>query len=123
MRFLILTTGLALLWLSACGDAGRQNAISVTGGDPDKGKAAITRYGCVACHSIPGVKNATALVGPPLDRMALRHYIGGVAENTPENMILWIQNPHSFSPRTAMPNLRVTDGDARDITCYLYTLR
>lgn len=97
--------------------------MSMTGGDPHRGRAAITRYGCSACHTIPGVTGATALVGPPLDRIASRSYIGGVLPNTPDNMIRWIENPPGIDKMTAMPNLGVTDGDARDIASYLYTLK
>jgi cytochrome c len=31
--------------------------------------------------------------------------------------------PQSIEPGTAMPNLGVSDGRARDIAAYLYTLR
>jgi cytochrome c len=95
----------------------------MTGGDPHRGRAAISRYGCSACHTIPGVQGATALVGPPLDRIASRSYIAGVLPNSPDNMIRWIQNPPGVDRMTAMPNLGVTEGDARDIASYLYTLK
>jgi cytochrome c len=38
-------------------------------------------------------------------------------------MIRWILNAQSLNPRSAMPNLRVTESDARDIASYLYTLK
>ena len=95
----------------------------MTGGDPARGKTAINRYGCVACHQIPGVSGAQGLVGPPLDGVARRSYIGGVLSNTPENMIRWIQNPQAVDQKTAMPNLGVTEAEARDVAAYLYTLR
>ena len=43
--------------------------------------------------------------------------------NTPQNLIRWIQNPPAVDPLTAMPNVGVTQADARDIAAYLYTLR
>ena len=46
-----------------------------------------------------------------------------VLQNTPDNMIRWIQNPQGVDDKTAMPNLGVTDADARDIASYLYTLK
>lgn len=95
----------------------------MTGGDPARGELAIRQYGCSACHTIPGVEGAKALVGPTLDRVASRLYIGGVMPNTPDNMIRWIQDPQGVDRLTAMPNLSVTDSDARDIAGYLYTLR
>ena len=83
----------------------------------------IRYYGCSSCHTIPGIHGADALVGPPLDRIASRSYVGGVMPNTARNMISWIQNPKAADEKTAMPNLHVTENDARDIASYLYTLR
>ena len=50
-----------------------------------------------------------------------RMYIAGVLPNTPENMLRWLQNPPAVDPLTAMPNLGVTEADARDMAGYLYT--
>ena len=55
--------------------------------------------------------------------MAGRTYVGGVLTNTPDNMIRWLQNPKQVDPLTAMPDLGVTEQDARDIAGYLYTLK
>ncbi len=98
-------------------------AAAMTNGDPQRGKTAISRYGCGTCHTIPGIRGADALVGPPLTQMASRSYIAGVLPNTPENMVRWIENPPQVDRLTAMPNLGVTDPDARDIAGYLYTLK
>lgn len=109
---------------SACRNAKvEQEAAAMTGGDVRRGKIAITKYGCGACHTIPGVGNAAATVGPPLTRIADRHYLGGHLTNTPANMIRWIQHPQQVDPKNAMPELGVTDQDARDLAAYLYTLR
>ena len=116
---------LIILFACACNNQSEAEraAGSMTGGDPHRGRTAITRYGCSTCHTIPGVSGATALVGPPLDRIASRSYIAGVMPNTPDNMIRWIENPPGVDKLTAMPNLGVTEGDARDIASYLYTLK
>jgi cytochrome c len=37
--------------------------------------------------------------------------------------IRWIQHPELLRRPTAMPEMGVTDEDARDIAAYLYTLR
>lgn len=113
----------AAMLIPACGRKSSSEVVSSAGGDPKKGKAAIEHYGCAGCHTIAGIQKAVGLVGPSLNQVALRNYIGGVANNTPENMVRWIQNPQAISPRTAMPNLHVTEADARDIVSYLYTLR
>jgi cytochrome c1 len=64
-----------------------------------------------------------AEVGPPLDRYGRRVYIVGRLPNTPENLTAWLRTPQRYEPGGAMPNLDVTERDARDIAAYLYTLR
>jgi cytochrome c1 len=34
-----------------------------------------------------------------------------------------VQHPHAVDPQTAMPEVGVTDEDARDLAAYLETLR
>ena len=41
----------------------------------------------------------------------------------PENMIRWLIDPQAVEPGTAMPNLGMSEADARHIAAYLYTLR
>ena len=110
--------------LAGCGGGEAERAAAeMTGGDPARGRQQIGRYGCAACHTIPGVPGADSLVGPPLDRVASRTYIAGVLTNSPEHMVRWIQDPPGVDPLTAMPRLGVSEQDARDIASYLYTLK
>ena len=95
---------------------------AVPGGDAERGAAVLRAYGCSACHSIPGIPGADTFVGPPLENWAQRYYVAGSLPNTPENLIRWIQVPQEIEPGTAMPNLGVTEQDARDMAAYLYTL-
>src|SRR3954468_11465342 len=115
-----------LLALAACGgaDQGEREsyAARITGGAPARGREAIARPGCASCHTIPGVPG-DANVGPPLDRVGSRVYLGGVLVNTPDNMRKWLKDPPAVDPRTAMPNVGATDDDVRDLAAYLYTLR
>lgn len=99
-----------------------RKAVAITGGDPARGEALVTRYGCGGCHSIPGVAQATARVGPPLRGFATRVYIAGRLENRPSNLVKWIANPRAVDPGTAMPALGVTPAQARDLAAFLYTL-
>jgi cytochrome c2 len=109
---------------AACDRAeGREPRFVVTGGDAGRGKAAIARYGCGSCHMIPGVARADGLVGPPLIKWSRRTYIAGEVPNTPDFLVRWIEVPQAIEPGTAMPNLGVPEGEARDIAAYLYTLR
>jgi cytochrome c len=111
--------------LGACGPSkeDRQWAANMTGGDPARGKTAIRHYGCIACHTVDGIHESEALVGPPLTRMASHSYLAGNLENTPANLIRWIQKPREIHGDTAMPDVGLTDSDARDIASYLYQFR
>ena len=92
----------------------------VAGGQPERGRDAIERYGCIACHTVAGLRGHAANVGPPLVHMAQRGYIAGVLPNTPENMVRWLRDPPAVDPRTAMPNLGLSSAEAADIAAYLY---
>jgi cytochrome c len=111
----------SLALLAACGGQ-VQRARPVAGGEIELGRAALQRYGCVSCHVVPGVPHFDSYVGPPLDRYARRGFIAGTAENTAENLVLWIQNPQAIRPGSAMPAVGVTKADARHIAAYLYSL-
>jgi cytochrome c2 len=114
---------IALLALTACFETIGTPATGVPGGDAALGRQAISNYGCGACHTIPGVTAARGVVGPPLTGIANRSFIAGKLRNEPDNMILWIQHPQSVWPGNAMPDMHVTDADARNIAAYLYTLK
>jgi cytochrome c1 len=118
--------GLALVALlvapaTGCSDAKRKAALA-TGGEPDRGREELRANGCGACHTIPGVPGANALVGPPLDHMASRSYVAGMLPNNPDNLRRWIMHPQHVKPSNAMPEVGVSEAQARDMTAYLYTL-
>lgn len=95
----------------------------IAGGDADRGEAAFTRYGCTACHTIPGVRAARGTVGPPLAAWSQRRLIAGKTSNTPDMLVQFIKDPQSISPGSGMPNVGVDDADARHMAAYLYGLR
>jgi cytochrome c len=124
-RILMIPLLFILLLLSSCQDERSlpETVDSVPGGNVQLGAQYITQYGCNTCHLIPGIRNAEALIGPPLIYWADRHYIAGELLNTPDNTMRFIINPQEYQPGTAMPNMDVTLDHARDITAYLYTLQ
>jgi cytochrome c1 len=120
---LLLMIAMAAVFAACEEDETIKRASELTGGNPAQGRAKIEYYGCGACHTIPGVNGARALVGPELTHFASRVYVAGVLPNSPQNVMRWIQNPKQVDGLTAMPNLNVSEEDARDITSYLYTLK
>jgi len=111
------------LWLAAGSVLAAAPAWTVLGGDARRGPPLIAAYGCGGCHTIPGVDSARGNVGPPLTRFGDRTYIAGMLRNTPSNLVRWIRDPQGVVPGNAMPNMGVTEAQARDIAAYLYTLR
>jgi cytochrome c len=112
---------LLLCVVPACDDRVAR-AASATGGDPERGRDEAHRHGCGSCHTIPGVPGATTLVGPPLTHIAKRAYVAGTLPNTPDNLRQFVQHPQAVKPSIAMPEVPMSDADARDITAYLFTL-
>lgn len=93
------------------------------GGNAEQGRLVIRQYGCGSCHVIPGIPGANGTVGAPLTEFARRKYIAGALVNTPINLVDWIVTPQAIEPGTAMPNLGVSEEEARDIAAYLATLK
>jgi hypothetical protein len=97
---------------------------SVPGGDPVRGRAIVASgdYGCIACHTIPGINSPRGIVGPPLAGIAHRAFIAGQLPNRPDVLVPFLQDPPALVPRTGMPDVRLSLEDARHIAAYLYTL-
>jgi cytochrome c1 len=105
------------------GCEGGRTTNAIAGGDARRGVQVIGQFGCGGCHTIPGVRAANGVVGPPLMFFSRRTYIAGELPNTPDNLVRWVMDPPAVEPRTAMPKLGLNDQQARDVAAYLYTLR
>jgi cytochrome c1 len=118
-----LLANAALLLCACMKQQERVEGFELAGGNWRTGRDKIQYYGCGSCHTIPGVDGAHGLIGPPLTRFAKRMYIGGVLQNTPENLQTWIRDPLKQSinlqPCLGCSSPRPTP---RDMTTYLYTL-
>jgi cytochrome c len=119
----LCVVAVALLSLCGCNRGEEDPVIMGIGGSPRRGAALITREACGACHLIPGIGNATGLVGPPLEHISRRTIIAGLLPNTPANLVKWLQSPQSVVPGNAMPNMGLSRKDAVDIAAYLYTIQ
>ena len=107
-----------VLGAAACGRGTTPSVVE--GGDPARGHDLIEQIGCGACHVIGGVANANGHVGPNLENWDQRHTIGGVLPNTTDNLVKWLMDPPSVSPKTTMPDLGISRSQALDIAAYLY---
>lgn len=125
MRRLFTAILIASCMVAACTQGRAPEQVQtriVAGGHPEAGRAALARHPCVNCHVVPGVPGSRGVVGPPLARWAGRAYIGGRLPNTPETLVAWIRDAPSFDPQVAMPDMGISDQDARDMAAYLFTL-
>ena len=97
---------------SGCGQC-HQNALT---GTPqlNLGRTMLTRYGCVHCHAItrPDGTKVLATDYPP----SLVH----IADKTTREWIYsWLKDPQAYAASATMPNYKLSDGDASDISAYL----
>lgn len=121
--FAFLVLAIALSTSACSGGKTAKGYLVYTGGSAQRGQQVIEHFRCGACHTIPGVPNAEGTVGPPLNFYARRTFIAGELPNTPGNLERWVLNPRAVEPGTAMPNLGLSQEQARDVAAYLYTLR
>jgi len=92
-----------------------------------EGKEAAGRHvfettACVNCHAVGGT-NGTGRFGPDLTHLMSRRTIAaGAAENTPENLRLWIQNPDAIKTGSLMPAMKLSHDELEALVRYLETL-
>jgi cytochrome c2 len=111
---------LLLLALSTgCGES----HVPLAAGDARNGLQLLREFGCTSCHVIPGVTAGMGRAAPSLEGIGRRVYLAGILPNSPANLAAWIRSPRSFDPLTAMPDLGVSDSQARDMAAYLGSLR
>src|SRR5262245_49127239 len=86
----------ALIAINSCRGGQTERAYVVaTGGNSVAGKQVITQFNCGSCHTIPGVRGARGLVGPPLLFFGRRTFIAGEVPNTPDNLVRWVMSPQT----------------------------
>jgi cytochrome c oxidase subunit 2 len=89
----------------------------------DAGRRVFERTACLNCHVISGT-NGTGRFGPDLTHLMSRQTIAsGAAENTPQNLRLWIQNPDAIKPGSLMPAMKLGDTELDALVRYLETLQ
>ena len=80
----------------------------------NQGRHLLSRYGCVNCHTIklPDGTTMKATDNPP----SLSH----IADKTTREWIYaWLKDPQAYAATSTMPNFKLSDGDARDMSAFL----
>lgn len=119
-RAAVTAVAAAAAVLAAAG-CGTEPPTVVPAGDAERGHDLIVEHGCGGCHTIGGVEGADARVGPRLTEFKENRFIVGRLPATPDNVVRWIQEPQDIEPGTIMPDLGVSEQQARDIAAFLYT--
>jgi|SRR6185437_16011977 len=124
LQFVPITSALALLAFAAACAPGPASS-RARDADPNHGRELAQAAGCGACHVVPGIEGSPGAdqIGPPLAGFFRRASIAGMLPNTPDELLNWLRAPQSLKPGNAMPDLGLSDADARDIAAYLYLIR
>ena len=78
------------------------------------GRKLLARYGCVGCHTLKtpnGARIAATDEPPPLTHIA--------EKTTREWIYAWLKNPQAYAISATMPDFKLSDVDARDISAFL----
>ncbi len=93
-------------------------------GDSERGREVMRVVGCYACHNVAPYGDAEPPTNDPVFEPGRYNEHGpnlrGVATKIKAEWLFnWVKNPHEYWSETAMPNLRLSDQDASDITAYM----
>lgn len=78
------------------------------------GRKLLARYGCVNCHHLrtpDGFEMKATDEPPPLAHIA--------EKTTREWIYAWLKNPQAYAASATMPDFKLSDADARDISAFL----
>jgi cytochrome c oxidase subunit II len=102
--------------------AQKDTAVAAAAQGPDyaKGEKLFMTKGCMGCHSLQAVNAPKGLIGPNLANVGARsHIAAGWLANTDENLERWIREPQTVKKGVLMPNLGVTEEEAKALRAYL----
>ena len=87
------------------------------------GRRVFETTACINCHAIRGTV-ANGRFGPDLTHLMSRATIAsGAAENTPENLRVWLKDPDAIKPGSLMPAMKMTDPELDALVGYMQSLR
>ena len=87
------------------------------------GKRIFETTACINCHTVRGTA-ANGRFGPDLTHLMSRATIAsGAAENTPENLRVWLEEPDAIKPSSLMPAMKLSDAELDALVRYMQSLR
>jgi mono/diheme cytochrome c family protein len=106
--------GLAAVWLLVTGLGSGCARLDAQGREAlvAQGRQLFTDKGCYGCHTIGA---AGTPIAPDLRR--------AVARYSEETLARWLRDPAAQEPTRHMPNLQLSEAEARALAAYLASLR
>jgi cytochrome c oxidase subunit 2 len=87
------------------------------------GRRVFETTACINCHTVRGTA-ANGRFGPDLTHFASRATLAsGAAENTPENLRVWLKEPDAIKPGSLMPAMKLSDAELDGVLRYMQSLR
>jgi cytochrome c oxidase subunit II len=90
-----------------------------------RGAEVFVDAGCGHCHAIGDIveEPPTGFPGPDLTHFGSRQTLGsGIIENNPENLAIWVTNPHLMKPGVRMPVTDIEPDDLEALVAFLLSL-
>jgi mono/diheme cytochrome c family protein len=92
--------------------------VAVPSGDPARGKQLFETVGCGGCHILDAKAKREDFL-PAINRLHGPNLVNTGSKVSRGWLYAWVRNPKQYYPDTNMPDLRLTDQEAADITAYL----
>ena len=87
------------------------------------GRRIFETTACINCHTVRGTA-ANGRFGPDLTHLMSRATLAsGAAENTPENLRVWLKDPDAIKPGSLMPAMQLPDAELDALVRYMLSLR
>jgi cytochrome c oxidase subunit II len=104
-------------WIAAQRDPAAEDPAGLAG------RRVFETNACINCHTVRGTA-ANGRFGPDLTHFMSRSTIAsGAADNTRENLRLWLKDPDAIKPGSLMPAMQMTDAELDAIVGYMRSLR
>jgi cytochrome c2 len=108
----------------------RRNWPAPPAGDPRRGQQILNSVGCLGCHiaqdAVKGEDGKVRLAQRddfPVERLVGFNLVGTGTKSNPAWLYNWLKNPKHYYAEAPMPDLRLTDQEAADLTAYLMSFR
>jgi len=87
------------------------------------GRRVFEATACVKCHTVRGT-SANGVFGPDLTHLMSRATLAsGAAQNTPENLRVWLKEPDAIKPASLMPAMKLSETELDALVQYMQSLR